>query len=130
MASFECMLIITVGTLAAINRCHSPIAGTPLQVRNFGMTLKNTKKPRAIKDEDKTENQHVRALQALSNEGDVPYDATLRTVVHEGSRTPKLPPRQTQKHPVRVCGVCPEFRVQGARTRRCCCNVHFLVWYL
>ncbi|KXZ43026.1 hypothetical protein GPECTOR_106g120 [Gonium pectorale] len=70
------------------------------QVRNYTMTLKNTKTPPAVKDEDKSENQHYRSLQGLSNGVEVPYDSTLRVVVHEGSRTPKLPPRQTQKHPV------------------------------
>ncbi|GLC52519.1 hypothetical protein PLESTB_000638700 [Pleodorina starrii] len=69
------------------------------QVRNYGMTITNMKKPPVVKAEDKSEPQHIRALQGLSNGAEVPYDATLRTVTHEGSRTPKLPPRQTQKHP-------------------------------
>jgi hypothetical protein len=72
------------------------------QVRNYTMTINNTKKPPVVKEEDKSEGQHQRALQGLSNGGEVPYEATLRQVTHEGSRTPKLPPRQTQKHPVRA----------------------------
>ena len=39
-------------------------------------------------------------LQVLANGDEVPYEATLRNVIHDGARQPKLPPRQTQKHPV------------------------------
>lgn len=49
--------------------------------------------------QDMTEYEHHRALQALSNKLDVPYDATLRQVLLEGSRSPILPPKQTRKHP-------------------------------
>lgn len=71
------------------------------QVKNFYSTLShsNRKKP-TFKAEDKHEGQHCRALQALTNGVmEVPYEATLRAVQHEGGRAPKLPPRQTQKHP-------------------------------
>lgn len=53
-----------------------------------------------MRAEDKSELQHYRALQGLSNGAEVPYNATLRVIEHEGARSPKLPPRQTQKHPV------------------------------
>ncbi|EFJ42355.1 hypothetical protein VOLCADRAFT_107296 [Volvox carteri f. nagariensis] len=80
------------------------------QVRNYNMTLSNNKTPPPIKTEGKTENQHVKSLQSLSNGNEVPYDATLRTVIHEGSRTPKLPPRQTQKHPYLRLPIWPHQR--------------------
>ncbi|PNH05703.1 hypothetical protein TSOC_008005 [Tetrabaena socialis] len=79
--------------------CNLPPNSPLLQVRNFGATLKNTRPTPSTKAEDKPEGQHIRALQSLSNGVDVPYEETLRNVVHEGSRMPKLPPRQTQKHP-------------------------------
>lgn len=56
-----------------------------------------------IKAEDKNELAHTKALQALSNEHDVPYQATLRVVTVDGSKEPLLPPRQTRKHPVCAC---------------------------
>lgn len=69
------------------------------QVRNYQATTAHVsvKKP-SYKAEDKQESTHVRALQALSNGHDVPYEATMRTVLHEGGRPPRLPPRVTQKH--------------------------------
>ncbi|PNW83899.1 hypothetical protein CHLRE_04g216203v5 [Chlamydomonas reinhardtii] len=69
------------------------------QVKNYTMTIRNTRPPTMIKEQDKSEFSHFRALQVLANGDEVPYEATLRNVIHDGARQPKLPPRQTQKHP-------------------------------
>lgn len=53
----------------------------------------------SFKAEDKGCMTHEKALQALANGEAVPYQATMRTVSHEGNRGPRLPPRVTQKHP-------------------------------
>ena len=52
-----------------------------------------------LKTQDKEVFMHERALQALANGAEVPYEATLRVVGQSGSRGPRLPPRVTQKHP-------------------------------
>ena len=61
----------------------------------------------SFKNEDKPEWFHQKALQALSNGRDVPFEATLRVVEIEGSASPLLPPRQPRKHPVSRFMVVP-----------------------
>ncbi|KAF5832670.1 flagellar associated protein [Dunaliella salina] len=69
------------------------------QVKNYEMTTTFSKKNKpSLKKEDKDPLTHEKALQALANGANVPYQATMRTVVHEGNRGPRLPPRVTQKH--------------------------------
>lgn len=70
------------------------------QIKNFEATLRHAQKTKpSLKAEDKSLYTHEKALQALANGADVPYEATMRTVVHDGARAPKLPPRTTRKHP-------------------------------
>jgi len=70
------------------------------QVKNYQATLRHSQRQQpTFKEQDKTETDHGKALQALANGIDVKYQSTLRVVQHEGSRGPHLPPKQTQKHP-------------------------------
>ena len=46
-----------------------------------------------------TAEQHKSALQALSNGQPVPYPATLRTVVHAGTKAPKREDQDPDKKP-------------------------------
>jgi hypothetical protein len=41
---------------------------------------------------------HVQSLQELSNGHEVPYEATLRVVSHEGSKAPRQLFKQAKKH--------------------------------
>ena len=70
------------------------------QIKNFKATVEHTKvfQP-ALKTQDKDVISHQKALQALSNGDDVPYQASLRVVGNEGNRAPMLPPQVTMKHP-------------------------------
>mmetsp|Transcript_30275 Transcript_30275/g.55306 ORF Transcript_30275/g.55306 Transcript_30275/m.55306 type:complete len:88 (-) Transcript_30275:300-563(-) len=69
------------------------------QVKNYIATSTLSKPLPVLKDEDKGEYAHYKSLQALSNEENPKFKDTLRIVSHDGSRSPKVAPKTTQKHP-------------------------------
>ena len=56
------------------------------QVRNSEATARLSRPRPPFTSEDKATSEHVAALQGLADGRPVPYGATLRVVVHEGSR--------------------------------------------
>jgi len=70
------------------------------QVKNYHATLTHSLRTQPqLKAEDKDVYTHEKALQALANGVDVPYQATLRLVENNGARGPRLPKTATRKQP-------------------------------
>lgn len=77
-----------------------PITAT--QIKNSTANAKMMSRRSAVKDSlgqgNISVNQHINALQALSNGQPVPYPASLRIVTHHGDRAP-IQEEQTKRRP-------------------------------